>query len=370
MTDPRFKIVFTGELMPAAALDAVKDNLARLFKSDRDKIDALFTGTPVALKRDLTEAEADKYVTALQNAGAKVYKEADLASSLSLVETDDHRTTPAEPTEETTRMTCPKCGHEQAKAIECSACGIVIDKYVARQTQLAETAPVVPVPSVGAAAVATASPYATPQAQVGETLPEYCELNLFGIEGRIGRVRYLGWSMGLTLLALPVLGLVFAGAMMISQVLAIALMVIGWIALMVVSVGFGAKRLHDLGWSAWLLLLLLVPIVGSVFPLLMLILPGTPGANRYGSPPPPNSKGVVAMAWSMLILPVVIGILAAIAIPQYQSYIQGTEDSSYAQPYSDEDSEESAEPSAEYAEPAEPVEVPVEPAEDAESDEE
>ncbi|WP_164574778.1 hypothetical protein [Pseudomonas viridiflava] len=56
--------------------------------------------------------------------------------------------------------------------------------------------------------------------------------------------------------------------------------------------------------------------------------------------------------------------------PQYQSYIQGTEDSSYAQPYSDEDSEESAEPSAEYAEPAEPVEVPVEPAEDAESDEE
>ena len=82
MSQARFKIVFSGELMPAAQLDEVKANLARLFKSDSAKIDSLFSGTPVALKRDLGEDEAEKYLAALQRAGAKVNKEADLAASL------------------------------------------------------------------------------------------------------------------------------------------------------------------------------------------------------------------------------------------------------------------------------------------------
>ncbi len=381
MTDTRYKIVFAGELMPAAALDAVKDNLARLFKSDLAKIDALFTGSPVALKRDLSDAEADKYIGALQNAGAKVYKEPDMASSLSLVDTDDHRPTPAipavstvsaisaEPVTDSTRMTCPKCGHEQGKAIECSACGIIIDKYIARQAQLAEAAAAAPAPAAAAAvantgAAITVSPYATPQAQVGDPGAQYGELNYFGVEGRIGRVRYLGWSMAMTLLAVPVFGLLFVGAMAISQILAILLMAIAAIGLVIVSVGIGAKRLHDLGWSAWLLLLNFVPIVGSVFSLLMLVLPGTAGANRYGPPPPPNSKGVVALAWTMLLVPI-IGILAAIAIPAYQGYLDRAAEAGYSQ-------EQSAEPSTDYAEPAEAVEPADagEPADDTEADEE
>ena len=71
MSEARYKIVFNGEVMPEMALDTVKDNLARLFKSDRAKIDNLFSGSAVALKRDLPESEADKYLTALQRAGAK-----------------------------------------------------------------------------------------------------------------------------------------------------------------------------------------------------------------------------------------------------------------------------------------------------------
>lgn len=366
MTDTRYKIVFTGELMPTAALDAVKDNLARLFKSERDKIDALFTGNPVALKRDLSDAEADKYVGALQNAGAKVYKEQDLAASLSLVETDDHRTTAPEP-DETTRMTCPKCGHEQAKGIECSACGIVIEKYLARQAQLAEAAAVAPVaaPAAPTAALAAspsvtaASPYATPQAQVGDVMPEYGELNYFTVEGRIGRVRYLGWSMAMTLLAIPIMG-VFAGLSALSYMFGGLLVILAVIAMVVIGVFIGAKRLHDIGWSAWLWLLLLVPAVGSVFAIIMLVVPGTPGPNRYGPPPPPNSKGVVVLAWTMLLVPI-IGILAAIAIPAYQGYLQRAEEASY-----------SAEPSVELTEPAEAVEPaePGEPAETVESNEE
>ena len=50
MSDTRYKIVFDGQLMPEMALETVKDNLARLFKSDPARIENLFSGAPVALK--------------------------------------------------------------------------------------------------------------------------------------------------------------------------------------------------------------------------------------------------------------------------------------------------------------------------------
>src|SRR5690606_7678739 len=121
MNDPRFKIVFAGELMPGHALEQVRENIANLFKTDPSKIAHLFSGRPVEIKRDLDSSEADKYLGALQRAGAKVSKQEDLGASLSLVATEDHPdpNAPQEPgTEE--RMTCPKCGHEQTKAIDCS----------------------------------------------------------------------------------------------------------------------------------------------------------------------------------------------------------------------------------------------------------
>lgn len=59
MNQPRYKIVFDGQLMPEASLETVKDNLARLFKSDPARIENLFSGAPVALKRDLGEGEAE-----------------------------------------------------------------------------------------------------------------------------------------------------------------------------------------------------------------------------------------------------------------------------------------------------------------------
>ncbi|MCP8463112.1 DUF805 domain-containing protein [Pseudomonas sp. ZM23] len=345
MEQPRFKIVFDGALMPQTPLETAKENLARLFKSDTSKIDALFSGNPVVLKRDLSDDEADKYLRALHGAGANARKEADVAASLSLVETEDH------PSEETLaaraageaasneRMTCPKCGHEQPKSIECVACGIIIEKYLARQAELAASAP------PAAAAAPTASPYAPPQAQVGDELPEFGELKPFAIDGRIGRVRYLGWTMALFLIFMPVIMLTLLLGMA-SEYLGIGLAAIATIAYLVFSIRISIQRLHDIGWTGWLLLLYLVPVVGSVFPLLILLIPGTVGANRYGPPPPPNSRGVVVLAWTTLILPV-LGILAAISIPAYQQYIERAQ-SAQTQQYQRDDSAASAEPSDEF----------------------
>ncbi|MEN0107040.1 MAG: DUF805 domain-containing protein, partial [Pseudomonas sp.] len=160
----------------------------------------------------------------------------------------------------------------------------------------------------------------------------------------------------MTLLAIPILG-IFAGISALSSIFGGLLVILGVLAMIVIGVFIGAKRLHDIGWSAWLWLLLLVPAVGSVFAIIMLVVPGTPGPNRYGPPPPPNSKGVIVLAWTMLLVPI-IGILAAIALPAYQGYVQRAEEAAY-----------SAEPSADMVAPAEAVEPaePGEPADEAES---
>lgn len=309
MTQARFKIVFNGELMPDVSLETAKENLARLFKSDQTRINSLFSGGNVDIKRDLSENEADQYLKALQSAGAKVRKEQDLAASLSLVETDDHRTESSE-AESNVPMTCPKCGHQQSKAIECSACGIVIEKFIARQAMLAENPPEV--------VSAAATPYATPKAAVAETLPEFGELKAFTTDGRIGRLRYLAWSMVLMLACLPLFGIA-GGFFAASEILGGLLMVVVGIGVAVVGIMFGVQRLHDIGWSGWLLLVTLVPIVGGVFSLLMFIIPGSTAANRFGPPPPPNSRAVkiLALLWVAII---VLGIVAAIAIPAYMGY--------------------------------------------------
>ena len=341
MSQARFKIVFSGELMPDAQLDEVKANLARLFKSDNAKINSLFSGTQVALKRDLGEDEAEKYLAALQRAGAKMHKESDLGASLSLVETEDHNPpAAASATTDNRRMSCPKCGHEQDKAAECTACGIIIDKYLARQAELAASAPTTTVTSAAPDA-APATPYAPPTANVAEALPDYADLRPFSVEGRIGRLRYLAWSLSLMAAAMAVFGVVAIG-LQLSEVVGAILGVLALVAMAVVSVQIGVQRLHDIGWSGWLLLLNLVPVVGSVFSIIMLVAPGSAAANRFGPPPPPNSTAVKVLSALWLLVPVVFGILAAIAIPAYQDYTERAQ-SALQSSYDEADSAEAAE---------------------------
>jgi len=300
MSDTRYKVVFDGTLVAGADLDSTKEKLAALFKSDLSKIESLFRGV-ITLKRDLSEEEAKRYASALHSAGAQARVEADLASSLSLVEEESQ---PAEVPE----MSCPKCGHNQPQSTTCSACGIVIEKFLARQAAEA-AAPAVAVE----ASAQSVSPYSAPQAELTQYADEVGELNVFTIQGRIGRLRYLAWSLVLMLAVIP-LYLIAAGLMTVSTNIGVLLLILVGIGVAVVSVFIGGQRLHDIGWSAWLLLLNLVPFVGWIFTILMLAMPGTPGANRYGPPPPANSTAVVVLAWLWLGL-MILSIIAAIAVP-------------------------------------------------------
>ena len=185
--------------------------------------------------------------------------------------------------------------------------------------------------------MSTNTPYTSPKSKVADMAHAVGELNMFSAKGRIGRVRYLAWSMGFSMLAIAVLGTVVGlVAATGSQGLAMALYGIGIIGLTVVTVFYAIQRLHDLGQSGWLWLILAIPLIGLFFALYMMFAPGTNGANRYGNPPPPNTTGVLVTAWLMPVLMIVIiGIIAAVAIPAYQGYLQKAQQAQMqSQPFS------------------------------------
>lgn len=296
MSQIRYKIVFDGSLMPGSSLDEVKANLASLFKSDTARIDALFGRGPVAIKRDLDEAQAEQYLAVLQRAGARARKEPDLTAALSLVETDEEKAEQAQPAQ--TSMTCPKCGHTQQTAAECSACGVIIEKYLARQAAVAETSAQRPAP---AAAAQPQTPYSPPRADIDPYTGQVGELKINSFKGRIGRMRYLAWSLGL-LFGFIVLMAALSALTTVAETLGSILAIVAFIGLLVLSAQIGVQRLHDMGWSGWLWLLNVVPLISSVFWIIMMVVPGPAGSNRYGPPPPPNSLGVNLVAGIFLIL--------------------------------------------------------------------
>lgn len=71
MTDKRFNIVFQGELVTGADPARVRENLARVFKMDAAKVEVLFSGKRVVLKKDVDQASAMKFRAVMKQAGAK-----------------------------------------------------------------------------------------------------------------------------------------------------------------------------------------------------------------------------------------------------------------------------------------------------------
>lgn len=164
------------------------------------------------------------------------------------------------------------------------------------------------------------NPYAAPQTNVtvGESAVEdFGEVSVFAVSGRIGRVRYLAYSMGLSLLVLAVAGILAAvvGAAAGDPTAAILIVVVGYIAMIAIQFLPAIQRSHDMNVTGWLSLILLIPFGPFVF----MFAPGTRGENQYGKRPPPNGVGVILLA-CLLPLFGVGGILAAIAIPAYQDY--------------------------------------------------
>ena len=57
------------------------------------------------------------------------------------------------------------------------------------------------------------------------------------------------------------------------------------LVVLIPSIAVGVRRLHDTGKSGWMLLVVFIPVIGTIWLLILLIMDGTPEENQYGANP-------------------------------------------------------------------------------------
>jgi uncharacterized membrane protein YhaH (DUF805 family) len=125
----------------------------------------------------------------------------------------------------------------------------------------------------------------------------------FSLRGRIGRARYIAYSLGAvacTFLVLLLCGyaLILSGRFgrMLYVVISVVLLY-GFLPLLFAMLT--VKRAHDFNTGGWIALLLMVPVINLIF----WFLPGSRGDNQYGAQPQPDPSGIKLIA---AVLPVLL----------------------------------------------------------------
>jgi len=161
-----------------------------------------------------------------------------------------------------------------------------------------------------------ADPYRAPVAQVSDPASDaVSRINIWSAKGRLGRVRYIGYTVGLGLLIN--FTSVFLTTMLGSDLGAV-IMVIGMAAGLFIHGLLSVQRAHDFNATGWMAILAFIPLLNFLF----WFVPGTDGDNRFGPRTPPNSTLAIVLA-SIIPVIMIAGIIAAIAIPAYQTSVQG-----------------------------------------------
>lgn len=179
--------------------------------------------------------------------------------------------------------------------------------------------------------MSTNNPFAPPRAAVSDVgdayAGEFQRMKVWGWRGRIGRLRFLAYGMVAYMVYVLVIMAVGVAAGLTANGAAVdggsfgAISLAVWVLLvpyLVFTALVTIRRSHDMGWSGWMSLLAFIPLVGLIW----LFKGGNPGANNYGPPPPPNTLGIKLAAFGLIGVLFVGGILAAIAIPAYQQYVE------------------------------------------------
>lgn len=108
------------------------------------------------------------------------------------------------------------------------------------------------------------------------------------VDGRIGRMTYFLRALALFVAFMVVFGGVFLASLKstpaLGSAVALIAMVIGAVLANWLGVCLAGKRAHDLGHSAWLTLLALIPLVNFGLLIYLSFWPGEPGGNQYGEP--------------------------------------------------------------------------------------
>ena len=71
MSDQLFEVAFSGQVSEDANLEDVKARVGKMFNADDAKLAQLFSGKRIVIKKNIDQATAAKYKTALNRAGAE-----------------------------------------------------------------------------------------------------------------------------------------------------------------------------------------------------------------------------------------------------------------------------------------------------------
>lgn len=166
--------------------------------------------------------------------------------------------------------------------------------------------------------MATVNPYRAPAATVADAAEQYQPVNIYSASGRIGRARYIAYTLGLSILFGACVGAI-ASVLAMTGLAAVAgiVTIVLYAGLLIWMFMLTIQRAHDFNTTGWLSILMLIPLVNLLF----WFIPGTDGENRFGGKTPPNSVLVLIAAWLVPVL-FFVGIIAAIALPAYQDYVK------------------------------------------------
>ncbi|WP_294034099.1 DUF805 domain-containing protein [uncultured Moraxella sp.] len=140
--------------------------------------------------------------------------------------------------------------------------------------------------------------------------PLYDDYPFYHYKGRIGRIRYLAYSMILNILlsllfAVP-MGVLFAMIDAVNPDAMFGILLMFWLPMMLIGLyttfAPTIRRLHDLGKTGWMSLLLLVPLVNLILLLYLLFAKGEPLPNQYGNPAKPAGMVLKVFVVVMLVL--------------------------------------------------------------------
>ena len=128
-------------------------------------------------------------------------------------------------------------------------------------------------------------------------------INLFILPNRVSRIKCYATS-GFYFCVLAFIFKITEGETSLFMIVAV-IYIVNLILLKI-------KRLHDFNCSGWLSLLLLIPIIGWIWGLLIFIIPGTKGDNRFG--PAPDKAGKMECIIALLWIPIFIAITLYVII--------------------------------------------------------
>lgn len=104
-------------------------------------------------------------------------------------------------------------------------------------------------------------------------------------EGRARRKEF--WMFVLFNIIFAILALILDGLLGTGAILYFAYVVAMIIPVLAVAV----RRLHDVGKSGWMYLIAFIPLVGTIWLLVLFVTDSEPGANQYGPNPKEEGSG-------------------------------------------------------------------------------